>query len=319
MKNHIQFLLADDAFLLSRHLNPLLSQIVDPHTKDFNFDRVSAATTPATRVIEILRTPPMMATSRTVVVDDFEIYSKNDLEEFLGYFVDPTPQVYCILIGVKLDKRTNFAKNLAKVGTIFEFKKPYPNQLPKFITDESQRLGFHLDPRAAQILVETVGTDLMTLIHEIEKLALYIFPEKTILQKHVEELSGQGFISHVWELGERLGQKDFKKALSLFKRMTEQGESVIPLLALVISHFRKLLLAKDHLMISKGSSVGLEKILGVPPFFVKDYERQANTFSTEELKTLYKKLMQVSEELRFSRVARDHLFENFLQEVCIAA
>ena len=106
-----------------------------------------------------------------------------------------------------------------------------------------------------------------------------------------------------------------KKSFSLFHRFHEQGEPVVRTVSLIISHFRKLLLLKEAQ--TQKTSEPLEKILGVHPFFVKDYLSQAKAFTQNDLRKIFTNLMSLSENMRSSNMSQETLFENFLQNVCV--
>jgi DNA polymerase-3 subunit delta len=313
-----QLLIGEEAFLLKRHLDRLLSRLVDPGLKDFNFERVSADSVDAATLKEKLSTFPMMADSRTVVVEDFDAYDKDALEAILSIVSRDDLPAHCLFIAKKFDKRTSFYKSFAKIGEVVEFKKPYSNQVPALLSKEAETLNLKFEPGAAELLVDTLGPDLMSLVGEIEKLALYAHPATKITRAHIKDLVAPGLVDNVFLLGNLLGQRQYAQSAQLYRRMQEQGEPPIKILSLLIGHFRKILLTCE-VQNSGRSRVPLESLLKVSPFFVKDYEAQARKFELNELKTLYKKLMRLSEDMRSSRVNKDVLFEGFLQETCVRA
>lgn len=309
----IQLLLNGEEFLLQRHLKRLFKKLIDPATRDFNFERVSARDRTGEQLVGAFQTLPMMADSRTVVVDDFETFKKDDLEALSSYFQNPNPQTHVILIADKIDKRTGFYKKFAKVGEVIEFKAPYANKVPAFIQQEAQTMGLLLEPGCADVLAEAVGTNLMSLVGELEKLKLYVHPGKNVTRKQVSDLVSTGLVSNVFAITNLIGQKRYHEVHKIYVRMKEQGEPVIRIVALVINHFRKLMLTKSF----RGGEKELASLLGVHPFFVKDYSSQAQKFSEEGLKGIYKGLMELSVGLRSVGASSETLFQGFLQGVCV--
>lgn len=311
-----QLLVKGEDFLLKRHLDGVLKSLVDPTLRDFNFDRFSAADVSVATIKERLVTLPMMADFRVLVIEDFQILGKEDLEVLLPVLVDSELQTHVILIADKIDKRTAFYKTFSTSGEVLEFKKPYANQLPVFVQEEARRLGLSFERGAGELLVDVVGGELTALVTEISKLALYVHPLKMVSAKHVRDSVARGLVDNVFLLGNLIGERKLAAAEDLFRRMVEQGENAVKIIALVIGHFRKLLLAREALAL--GTPVSLASILKVSPYFAKDYETQTKRFALAELKSLYKTLMNVSEDLRSSRVDRDLIFGNFLSKACIS-
>lgn len=312
-----QLLVNEEDFLLKKHLDELLKTLVDPSLKDFNFDRIAAGEVSVATIKERLMTLPMMADFRTVIVEDFHLLGKDDLEILLPVLVDPKLSSHVILIADKTDKRTAFYKAFAAAGEVREFKRPYANQLPAFVAEEAKLAGIKFESGAAELLADLVGGELTALVTEISKLALYVHPQKTVSARHVRETVGQGLVDNIFLLGNLIGERKLGPAEDLFRRMVEQGENAVKIIALVTGHFRKLLMAREAF--SLGTAISLASVLKVSPYFAKDYEAQAKRFALSELKSLYKTLMTVAEDLRSSRVNRDLIFGNFLSKACLSS
>lgn len=310
----IQLLVNSEDYLFQKHLKRLLADLVLPEDRDFNFERLSVKGLAADQMLDRFRTPPMMGASRTVVLDQFELCKKDVLERLEPYFKNPEPTTNVILIASKIDGRLKFFKTFKEHGTVVEFKTLYDNKLAEFIVYEAKDRGLIIDLRAAQDLSDAVGNHLMSLVSELEKLALYVHPRNTITQADVGQVVAEGLVHNVFRITNLIGQKNLYESLNLARRMVEQGEPIIRLVALIIGHFRKLLLVSD----SRGlASNELAKVIGVPPFFLKDYEQQAKRFGSESLKLIFKKLMVFSIGLRSSGAGPETLLEGFLQDLCL--
>lgn len=333
-----QIVLREDAFLADRHVKRLLTTIVEPAARDFDFERVSAKTIAPDALAGKILTSPMMASHRTLVVDDFEAYfragtaksgtSDDDDEGDSGERKGLAPLLdalkregvptHAVFIATKIDKRTAFYKTFSKCGEVLEFKSPYDDKVPGIVSQEASALGIKLDPGVAELLVATAGTDLMTLVGELEKLSIYAHPETVISRRHVQDAVGTGPVDDVFALGNFLGERRFYEAGRLFRRMVEEGEPLVVVVGMVVAHFRKLVLAREA-QTAPRSGVSIAQLLKTNPYFVRDYENQAKRFSLDELKKIYGRLMRLSEDLRRSSLDKALLFENFLQAVCLRA
>ena len=60
----------------------------------------------------------------------------------------------------KLDKRKAVYKAINKVGLVYESKKLYENQVADWIRRVLSGQNYTISPKAAQMLVEFLGTDL---------------------------------------------------------------------------------------------------------------------------------------------------------------
>lgn len=80
----------------------------------------------------------------------------------------------------KLDKRKSFAKQVDKMGVLFESKKLYDNKIPEWVMDYLKERKYSITPKACQMIVDFIGNDLHKIRNELEKLILAL-PKKKIL------------------------------------------------------------------------------------------------------------------------------------------
>lgn len=310
-----QLLINQEDFLLRRHVKKLLEQTVDPAMKDFNLYELSAKDTNGAALIDSLQMQPIMADRRVVIVQDFSHYGKEDVELLTKYFHNPNPHSLCILIADKIDKRTSFYKTFFQVGEVIEFKTPYDNQIPHFIVGEAQTLGLTVSLPVASLIFELVGSDLATLVSELEKSLLYLHPETKAMPQHVEALIGFG-VANVFAFTDALAGRDYSKATGLFLRLCEQGEAVNKIVALLIRHYKKLLLTSCG--VKKGFSPDeLSRVLGVHPYFLKQYLGQVRTYTEANLKHIYARLLDLSWDLRSSGTRPETQLAMIIQEICL--
>ncbi|MBU0505236.1 DNA polymerase III subunit delta [bacterium] len=312
----IQLLINNEEFLMLRHLHRLEKSLIDEATKDFNFAKVSAQDLCGAHLVDQFNTLPMMAETRLLIVTDVSVYRKQDLDVLTTYFENPVPTTNIILITDKVDKRTGFYKKIKKCGEIFEFKTLYSNQVPAFIINEAGSMGLKLAPGCAEHLSSVVGTNLMTVVSELEKLTLYVWPEKTVTLKQLNELVSLGLVENIFTISSLIAGKKYYELRNLYMRMKEQGEPVLRLMALIINHFRKLILLKEAQKQGVNQNE-LPHLLGVNPYFMKDYLTQARLFALSDLKNIYENLMTTSYQLRTINISSNTLFESFLQKVCV--
>jgi DNA polymerase-3 subunit delta len=180
-------------------------------------------------------------------------------------------------------------------------------------------MGLVLAPGVAEELAQTVGHHLRAVVGELEKLALYVHPERRIEMNHVRELVSQGVLDNIFHLTRLIGNKKYAPVCDISRRLTEQGEPIIKILSLVVAHFRKLKLLKSRLQRGPVVEAEMAALLGVAPFFVREYQDQVKLFSSTELTKIYGKLAGVSEDIRSAGVSNQGIWESFLQDVCVGS
>ena len=175
------------------------------------------------------------------------------------------------------------ASHLEKQAVLFESKKLYDNQVAGWIAGYVTNRKYRMEPKAAALLAEFLGSDLGKIVNEVEKLIVAIGEEnQTITPALVEKHIGFSKDFNQFELQDALGRRDVVKANRIINYFAE-NEKKYPFPLTIISlyyFFSKLLLfhyTKDK------SRQNLAATLKVNPFFVKDYEAAAKRYSAARL------------------------------------
>ena len=133
----------------------------------------------------------MMASHQVVVVK--EAQELKDFENLIHYAEHPQPSTLLVLSYKykKPDKRQKIFKVLEKQAVWFESKKLYDNQVPGWIAAYASKRKYRMEPKAAALLAEFLGSDLSKIVNEVEKLMVAIGnAEDTITPALVEKHIG---------------------------------------------------------------------------------------------------------------------------------
>jgi DNA polymerase-3 subunit delta len=207
-----------------------------------------------------------------------EAQDVKELEKFETY-LDTIPETTLLVFVYKykkFDKRKTLAKKIDKKGVWFESKKLYDSNIPGWIQNYLKGEGYSITPKATQMLADFLGTDLHKIANELKKLTIALPKNKSIDDADVERNIGISKDFNVFELQNAIGIRDVLKANRIVNHFGESKDN--PLLvttATLYGYFTKLIklhCAKDQ---SQGA---LASVLGVSPFFVRDYQAAARNY-----------------------------------------
>ena len=140
--------------------------------------------------------------------------------------------------------------------------------------------GLHIHPEAAQLLAESAGTDLGKIAVETDKL-LKNLPEgvKEVSVADIEKNVGVSRQFSVFELTKCLSYRQAAQALKIAARMGEAPRFALPMVvAPLFTHFSRIL--KYHALLPSRPSQGdVARVLGVNPYFVKEYDTAVRHYS----------------------------------------
>ena len=235
------------------------------------------------QIVNNARRFPMMADKQVIIVKEFQdlpdLRSDEAHKILQKYLENPSPTTILVLAHKHklFDKRKALYKSLDKNACVIETKKPYDNEIPKWIESYVQQKGLGISPMATALLSEYVGSDLSRLAKEIDKLSLNLGESKNIDEKTVKEFVGQSREYSVFDLQKALIEKDILKANKIIHIFAQNPKDnpIIPIITILFQFFVKVLLVHQS---SQKTSDHLAKLLGVNPFFVKDYVKAAQNY-----------------------------------------
>ena len=273
----IYFLTGDEPYFIDMISDTIENEALDEADRAFNQIVLYGRDVDVETIANHARSFPMMGERMVVIVK--EAQDVKDLEKFEAY-LDTIPDTTLLVFVYKykkLDKRKTFAKKLDKKGVYFESKKLYDSNIPNWIQNYLKADGYSITPKATQMLADFLGTDLHKIANELKKLTIALPKNKSIDDADVERNIGISKDFNVFELQNAIGNRDVLKANRIVNYFGDNGKDN-PLLVTAITlygYFTKIL--KLHLAADK-SQGALASLLGVNPYFVRDYQTAARNY-----------------------------------------
>ena len=274
----IYFLMGEESYYIDKISDFIEETVLDEAEKGFNQQVMYGRDATIEDIVGAAKRYPMMAERQVLIVKEAQDLSRN-IEKLVSYAENPQPTTVLVLNYKykKLDKRKKLYKVIAKSGLIFESKKLYENQVSDWIRRFLSGKKYQVEPKAAQMLVEFLGTNLSKISNELDKLML-ILPEGTIINPtHIEENIGISKDYNNFELRKAVGEKNVVKANRIIAYFAENPKNnpLVMTISLLNSFFTQLLLFHSLDDRSKNS---VAKMLGVNPFFVDEYFLAARNY-----------------------------------------
>ena len=266
----VYFLTGEEPYFIDMIADTIENEALDEAERAFNQIVVYGRDVDVETIANHARSFPMMGERMVVIVK--EAQDVKNLENFEPY-LDTLPETTLLVFVYKykkLDKRKTFAKKLDKKGVYFESKKLYDNNIPGWIQGYLKDKGYSIQPKATQMLADYLGTDLHKIANELQKLIISLPKNKSIDDADVERNIGISKDFNVFELQNAIGSRDVLKAnriVNYFGDNTKENPLLVTAINLY-SYYTKIM--KLHCTQDK-SQGNLASVLGVSPFFVKDY------------------------------------------------
>lgn len=286
----IYFLSGEESFYIDEISNYIANNCLKEEDRGFNQSILYG--TKDLKVEEIIAEAkqfPFGSERRVVLVREAQNVLK--IEELEKYVVNPQPTTILVICykGKSLDKRKKFAKALIKNHIVFESKSIYENKIPDWINNYISSKGFSITNKACMILSESLGANLSKIVNEIKKLMLLIKEGEEITSELIEQHIGVSKDFNIFEFQNSLGERNSYKSNKIAKYFVANSkEYPLPkILGSLFNYFQKLI--TFHSLKRKGDAAS---ILGVHPFFIKDYEKAARSYTTNQLINIFSLLKE---------------------------
>ena len=229
---------------------------------------------------------PMMAEYQVVIIKEAQDLSRT-IEKLAKYADNPQPTTILVVNYKykKIDKRKALYKAIKKTGVVFESKKLYDNQVADWIRRVLSPKGYSITPKAAQMLVEFLGTDLSKINNELEKLQIILPKDSQITPELVEENIGISKDYNNFELRKAIGNRNAVKAYQIANYFAENPKDnpMVVTVSLLFNFFSQLL--QFHGLKDK-SPRSVASALRINPYFVNEYVLAARNFPMRKVSTV---------------------------------
>ncbi len=279
----IYFLMGEEPYYVDRISDFIAENVLSEEERGFNQMVIYGRDTNIDDIVSNAKRYPMMAERQVVIVKEAQDLSRT-IEKLVGYAENPQPTTVLVVCYKykKIDKRKKLHKTIAKTGVIFEGKRLYENQVGDWIIKTMKSRGYGISPKAAQMLVEFLGTDLGKIDNELQKLQLICPEGTTISPELIEENIGISKDFNNFELRKAIGEKDSLRAhriINYFAQNPKDNPMVVTI-SLLFSYFSQIL--QYHGMNDK-SKGAVAKQLKVNPYFVSDYVTAARNYPMKKV------------------------------------
>ncbi|MBL7884761.1 MAG: DNA polymerase III subunit delta [Bacteroidia bacterium] len=296
----VYFLMGDEPYFIDLISDHIENNVLDEGEREFNQTVLYGKDVNAADIIGAAKRFPMMSEYQVIIVKEAQnirdLVGKDDGDDkknkekskplFISYLENPQPSTILVICYKykTIDKRTSAAKAIEKSAVLFESKKLYDNQVADWINNYLKTKGYTINPRAAGLLSEYLGTGLSKITNELDKLMINLAPKSEITLEHIQTNIGISKDYNVFELHTAIGKKDTLKANRIINYFTsnDKDNPMVVTMSSLFGYFTKVLLY--HFVPDKKTAPAA---IGVSPFFIKEYEIAAKNYSPAKLKSIF--------------------------------
>jgi DNA polymerase-3 subunit delta len=263
---------------------------------------------------------------RLVIVHDLQERLKStrkaapDDEELMNVLSDVAPTTTLLLLSSDALDDHQLLRMVSRAGgEIRVFRTPRKRDLARWIAARARGRGVKIDPAAADLLSDLIGTDPVMLESELGKLATYA-GGTTITPRMVDELVGQVTQESIFALVDAIAAGDRRHAFQLLHAQLEHASSTptdfaLYLIRMLARQMRILLRLRLGLNAGRPQSQLISE-LRLPSYYADRYFRQARRVSQDRLVGSFEQLAALEQALKTGRAGAGTGLDMLVAEMC---
>jgi len=217
------------------------AELVEEDLRPFNVERVYGAETKVDDLIDAVRTLPMMAPRRVVVIAEAEKLlmpkreskaSEAEQERLEEFIKDPPRHATVVFVCGPLDRRRRVIQLMLKVAHVVDCGTIESEaDAQRWVKARAAREKVTLEPAAVAELAARAGLDLVRLRAGFERLTLYALGQPTITVDDVRQAVSVGPEAQAeWGIANAIQRNDVREALRELGLAFDSGDVAVKIL-----------------------------------------------------------------------------------------
>lgn len=319
----VLFLCGPEKYLIDESLKDIRRKFLGESENDFDFFFCEGDNADFNIFLETCFQVPLFAEKKLVyaanpgfLTGKKDALGEKQISRLEEYIKKPNPSTLLVIsLDSFPDMRQKVFKLLSGPGTRkYDFDYLKPRELEKWIVGRFRKEKKKPDRGTVEKLVFAGSSGLYFLDSEIEKILLYSMETSEIRVKDVEKLISSNPQLNVFALTDRICDRRGEEALEIFRNNLALGEPPDKTLALLATHFRRLLLVSDLSERGWGESRIISHLKMNRYYYAKLY-RQVSGKDTVSLSGALKEILRVQSFMRSSLGSPPELMEELVMRL----
>ncbi len=292
-------LYGEEDYLKKQCRDKLTAALVDVEDS-MNYNYFEGKRTEVAKVLELAETLPFFAEHRVIVLEDTGWFKKapEQLETRLAALPDTTNVLF---VEKEVDKRNRVYKWISKAGYATQLDTPDEKMLITWMKSLCKKEGKRIEDKAVFYFVEHMGTDMLLLKNELEKVFCYAPDKEEITIHDIREVCVSQATDKMFEMLDAIGMHNQDKALLLYHDLLVLKEPAMRILFMLTRHYH--ILMQVGALKEEGKNNGeIASLCKIPPFSVKKYSVQAQRYPYNKLVGMVEQCQITDQNIKTGKV-----------------
>ncbi len=309
---HIYVLFGEEAFLRRSYRNSLRKLITDGD--DMNYAYFEGSSIDVSEVIDLAQTLPFFADRRLIVVENSGWFTGKDPGGLADALAALPESTYIIFSEESVDRRMTLTKQVGGLAFMAKLDRQSDDDLCRWAVKRARRDGKDLQPAAARLLVERIGSDMNALSNELDKVLAYCMDRTAVTAADVEAVGTVRLTDRLFDMIDAAVEGKMHAAMDIYTDLLALKEAPLKIMIICGRHLAALRSIKE-LAASGASDREIAAQTGVRDFLVRKYRRQEGRLSQKKLTALLDRITELDAAIKAGTVPDRLASELFITEL----
>lgn len=282
--------------------------------KDLNYHLFYGTESSVSDILSACLSFPMLSDKKMVVVKEFDQLQVPDKESFLKYIANPQLSTLLVLTADRFGGN-KFQNDILNKSLSINCKNLSNGNIYQWSLQKFKEYEITADKESIVFLIENIGSNLLRLNLEIEKIKNFIGQGQKLTVREVAQITGFTREVNIFNFQKVLGAKNLKSSLTIGYHLLEQGESLAAILPMIFIFFRRMWAVKQ-LTLKNHTQKQIVDMLGGNPYAYKDIFAACVNFSFRHLQFLFGKILEAERQLKTTQKSAESILTILSYHIC---
>jgi len=328
----------EERFLVDELIIELTNIAIEKGIEVNSIERLDGSSITEQEIVDKANNLSLISPQKLLIINNFNELYKNKRKSFPGlvsYLKNPNQSTYILFIGVpnringiskelsnskkanaartKIEKLPEVLKILLLSDLFIEFPKLYENEIPEWLIRRTKKYKKDIDLETAN-LISLSCNSLREIDNELNKLNVYLGSKNHITIDDVEEIVGINKENNVFELTKAIGNRDLDLSLKITDNLLLHSNQSVLIIITLTRYFITLFKLIDERR-KTNNKFQLAGKIGINPYFIDEYIRALNHYSSNDIEKSILLLSKSDEELKSTSTDNKYLMFRTLTDI----
>lgn len=274
-----------------------------------------AADCDVTALAEAMETASLFGSRTLVVVRGAEAFPERAQDRLVEAIERQAPHVTVVVVARGADMRRRFFARCRQLGERVPVDHPRPAEMRGWVDALARERGLALEEEARDLLIETVGRELLVVASELDKLTAAVPARRRVTCDDVRHVAAAAREHGNFEVADAICARDAAGATRLLAEALDRGGQPIALIGALAAAFRPVLAGAE--LVARGRRLEeAARAVGILPYQRRVFELGARSYRPRELKRALLRLAEVDVMSKTGVGDPRALLEEFVIDLC---